>query len=414
MKITELISESATPGYYTIGDSHAHMVGIVGGRDWVNLAIGGTSSTDSKMLGNISKIPAGSIVLVSQGANDTANALLAHVKHKRKLKDPEQIAANVARVVSMVQAQGATAIFLLFPNGPKRGPEFWYSGPYQDKVRAAIRSAISVPIIDLNGKPLYDGIHAYNGTYKEVANQVRSKYNPGTNLKTKATNFVQGLGHKIGFKEDQTDEIHDYGKLDDILSKLCDLIDKGQQVDSEKYGMVAAAVLDSNNNLVSGLNMPASNGQRRHAERVAIDNYNKKYGDIPEGSIIITTCSPCSEHMDERYGEDCTELINNVGVKKVYAGFMDPTQKGQHREFNIMETANADIRQRCEEFANTFLNNIDENFADGRNPQDKGDSKRYNVPTKGSISSLRKIAKQGGRRGQLAHWMANMKSGRKK
>jgi FMN phosphatase YigB (HAD superfamily) len=56
----------------------------------------------------------------------------------------------------------------------------------------------------------------------------------------------------------------------------------------------------------------------------------------------------------------------------------------------------------------------DENFANGKNPQDKGDSKRYHVPTKGSISSLRKIAKQGGRRGQLAHWMANMKSGHKK
>ena len=56
----------------------------------------------------------------------------------------------------------------------------------------------------------------------------------------------------------------------------------------------------------------------------------------------------------------------------------------------------------------------DENFADGKNPQDKGDSKRYNVPTKGSVSSLRKIAKQGGRRGQLAHWMANMKAGHKK
>lgn len=55
-----------------------------------------------------------------------------------------------------------------------------------------------------------------------------------------------------------------------------------------------------------------------------------------------------------------------------------------------------------------------ENFKDGRNPQDKGDSKRHKVPTKGKISTLRKIAKQGGRRGQLAHWMANMRSGRKK
>ncbi len=57
---------------------------------------------------------------------------------------------------------------------------------------------------------------------------------------------------------------------------------------------------------------------------------------------------------------------------------------------------------------------IEENFADGKNPQDKGDSKRHGVPTKASISTLRKIAKQGGRKGQLAHWMANMKSGRKK
>ena len=57
---------------------------------------------------------------------------------------------------------------------------------------------------------------------------------------------------------------------------------------------------------------------------------------------------------------------------------------------------------------------VNENFADGRNPQDKGDAKRHGVPTKGSVSSLRKVAKQGGRKGQLAHWMANMKSGRAK
>lgn len=57
---------------------------------------------------------------------------------------------------------------------------------------------------------------------------------------------------------------------------------------------------------------------------------------------------------------------------------------------------------------------IAENFVDGRNPQDKGDSKRYNVPTKASVSTLRKVAKQGGRKGQLAHWMANMKAGKAK
>lgn len=58
--------------------------------------------------------------------------------------------------------------------------------------------------------------------------------------------------------------------------------------------------------------------------------------------------------------------------------------------------------------------NVGENFADGKNPQDKGDSARHDIPKHASISSLRKIAKQGGRKGQLAHWQANMKSGRNK
>jgi predicted chitinase len=57
---------------------------------------------------------------------------------------------------------------------------------------------------------------------------------------------------------------------------------------------------------------------------------------------------------------------------------------------------------------------ITENFADGKNPQDKGDSKRHGINTKASVSSLRKTAKQGGRKGQLAHWLANMKAGRAK
>lgn len=57
---------------------------------------------------------------------------------------------------------------------------------------------------------------------------------------------------------------------------------------------------------------------------------------------------------------------------------------------------------------------VAENFADGKNPQDKGYSKRHGVPTKASVSTLRKVAKQGGRKGQLAHWQANMKAGRAK
>lgn len=57
---------------------------------------------------------------------------------------------------------------------------------------------------------------------------------------------------------------------------------------------------------------------------------------------------------------------------------------------------------------------VAENFKDGRHPEDKGDSKRLGVPTKASVTTLRRVAKQGGRKGQLAHWQANMKAGRAK
>jgi pyrimidine deaminase RibD-like protein len=253
-------------------------------------------------------------------------------------------------------------------------------------------------------------------------------------------------------------EIRNYEKLDNILSKLCALVVEGQKTKPDHFGKVAAAVLDPDNNLVARLNCPGKDG-RIHAERAAMEAYEEQYGDIPDGSIVLTTLSPCSEHMTERDGPSCTDYINNSNIKKVYCGYTDPTQDENQREFNILETKDVDIRDLCKTFADTFINGVNEgkknkrkarrrsaygpglfggygyyagyggdssgdggggesvrneNFADGKNPQDKGDSKRHGVPTKASVSTLRKVAKQGGRKGQLAHWMANMKSGKAK
>jgi len=58
-----------------------------------------------------------------------------------------------------------------------------------------------------------------------------------------------------------------------------------------------------------------------------------------------------------------------------------------------------------------------ENFADGKNPQDKGDSKRHGIPKKASISTLKSIRSSdtaSPRKKQLAHWQINMKQGRQK
>jgi hypothetical protein len=58
---------------------------------------------------------------------------------------------------------------------------------------------------------------------------------------------------------------------------------------------------------------------------------------------------------------------------------------------------------------------LNENFADGKNPGRKGLAKRSGVNCKQSVSKLRSIAaNSSGERQRMAHWCANMKSGRNK
>jgi pyrimidine deaminase RibD-like protein len=175
--------------------------------------------------------------------------------------------------------------------------------------------------------------------------------------------YPQYLQHKPLIKEDASNyEIRNYEKLDNILMLLCKMIIKGQKKDKDYYGMVAACVLDPDNNMVAKVNYPTDNGKRVHAERAAMKAYQDKYGKIPEGSIIITTCSPCNEISDEtadgRSGNNCTDLINNSPVHKVYCGYMDPSQgneEHEERDFNLMETENGKIRDLCKSFAATWL-----------------------------------------------------------
>jgi hypothetical protein len=61
--------------------------------------------------------------------------------------------------------------------------------------------------------------------------------------------------------------------------------------------------------------------------------------------------------------------------------------------------------------------NVGENFADGKNPQDKGDSARHGIKKGTSIAQLKKIRSSdsaSARKKQLAHWQINMRQGKKK
>jgi pyrimidine deaminase RibD-like protein len=150
-------------------------------------------------------------------------------------------------------------------------------------------------------------------------------------------------------------QITNHDKLDEILVRLCEMVVEGQYKKKLNLGVVAAAVLDSDLNCVVGINYPTRDGLRVHAERAAVDSYVARFGEIPEGSIIITTCSPCTQAMSEREGTNCSDLIDQVGVHKVYAGYKDPTQDFDHKQYNIEITGNPKIRALCKAFADTFL-----------------------------------------------------------
>jgi pyrimidine deaminase RibD-like protein len=150
--------------------------------------------------------------------------------------------------------------------------------------------------------------------------------------------------------------ITDHDRLDEILVRLCELVIEGQKRDPELYGVVASAVLDTDNNCVAALNYKLDD-KSVHGERAAIEAYNQRFGDIPEGSIILTTCSPCTEPMPDRVGDSCKDLISSTPVHKVYAGYRDPSQQttAGDKTYHLQITKNKKIQALCKAFADTWL-----------------------------------------------------------
>ena len=314
-----------------------------------------------------------------------------------------------------------------------------------------------------------------------VEHEVWMKSTPAYNKATKqevvltsaqyyADNYAESINEDSG-------ENDLYAAYDKILIDLCDGIVKHQKQDSDLYGLVAAAVVDPEHNVVYGINHKLASGKRVHAERAAMANYIKKHGAIPENSVIITTLSPCTDEMPDRKGPSCTELLNGSPITRVYAGYRDPSQTHlSHDLFDVVYTQDKRIESVCKDIADCFLDesaytdpanyrgesiteakkrkaktlidgmiktlerqgrtkdeaiadikkqvdaqfyeSIDhlvENFADGKNPGRKGLAKRSGVNTKASASSLRKTAKHSnGEKARMAHWLANMKAGKAK
>ena len=136
-------------------------------------------------------------------------------------------------------------------------------------------------------------------------------------------------------------------ELDTILAKCCEMVLDCQTKEPDHYGMVAACVVCPGGKKVYGVNYNNGDGKRVHAERAAID----ACGEVSPDCMIVTTLSPCNRPMDERHGESCEELIAEYGIKHVYCGYKDPSQK----QDTSVETENTKLKELCKKFADTFL-----------------------------------------------------------
>ena len=140
-----------------------------------------------------------------------------------------------------------------------------------------------------------------------------------------------------------------------------------------------------------------------------------------------------------RYGHPDASVgmrrVDQQGVRDVTPdvaqNFTQPTtyqifRSGQPSAMNTFQAAtHPEAMERLEQFRRAHsstpphefsLRNlpVNENFADGKNPQDKGDSVRHGIPKGATMAELEKASHSAGRKGQLARWQLNMRRGKAK
>jgi len=111
---------------------------------------------------------------------------------------------------------------------------------------------------------------------------------------------------------------------------------------------------------------------------------------------------------------DATEVPRNWEfVDRITGRVIHNMTNASYNQANVVQ----DNLERQNPDADIYLRsvaNLEENFADGRNPQDKGDSARHGIPKGASISWLEQNKHAKGRKGELIRWQLNMRKGKKK
>jgi hypothetical protein len=151
---------------------------------------------------------------------------------------------------------------------------------------------------------------------------------------------------------------------------------------------------------------------RRHQQAIQTRSMNQKAVDW----------SASHWNPDEEMPENINQSVPSE-VERIYNEYLDAIDNSTI-DPGYLNKAKEKVKElirlgyapnRFGQLQKTGVGVVGENFADGKHPGRKGLAKRSGVNTKASISSLRKTAKHStGEKARMAHWLANIKSGRAK
>lgn len=167
------------PGYFTVGDSHSNGIGNYGrGETWNALGEDGASAFDTMIPKQIEKIPAGSVVVISAGANDL----------KANVPIPS-IVSQVNTLISLAQSN-SLKVFYALPTFTEEGKD----KEKRDDLRKELQKSVDVPMIDLK-RAGPDGLHLTMGAYARIASSIVQN-NPIDKSKINLGNPKQAPGKK--------------------------------------------------------------------------------------------------------------------------------------------------------------------------------------------------------------------------
>lgn len=193
----------------------------------------------------------------------------------------------------------------------------------------------------------------------------------------------------------------EYGDVD-VLAKLPDgsnlSIMFNQQQDNDGEAITQVEFYRNNSQEVTG----EGDAQRIFATVLtAIQKYIKKYKPLRLTFSASKEIDMDADYVDAKFNPESRAKLYDRLVQRYARAWGYRAFRADNGNLVIYEL--------------NKIKPVAENFADGKNPGRKGLAKRSGVNCKQSISKLRSIAAHSsGERQRMAHWCANMKSGKKK